>query len=68
MAGYFYNDGKVRESSGLPEIAAAARQGGVLVVCGAAERRALQRAPGLVVRLLATGPRDSVLLEVTSPS
>jgi 4-amino-4-deoxy-L-arabinose transferase-like glycosyltransferase len=68
MAGYFYNDGRVRPVPGLPEVAAAARVGPVLVLCGPAERRALQRAPGLMVRVLASGPRNNALLEVTSPS
>jgi 4-amino-4-deoxy-L-arabinose transferase-like glycosyltransferase len=68
MAGYFYNDGRVRPVAGLPEIVAAARTGPVLVVCGPGERRALQRAPGFRVEELATGPRGNALLEVTSPS
>jgi hypothetical protein len=64
MAGYFYNDGRVREVKGLDEIARSAAAGPALVVCGPAERRELQRARGLSARLLATGPRDNVLMEV----
>jgi hypothetical protein len=64
MAGYFYNDGKVREVDGLPAIAEGAAQGPVLVLCGPGERRVLESAPGLVTRLLAEGPRANTLLTV----
>ena len=64
MAGYFYNDGKVREVGGLVDVAAAAGRAPVLVVCGPAEREALARAPSLVTRVLAEGPRGSALVRV----
>jgi 4-amino-4-deoxy-L-arabinose transferase-like glycosyltransferase len=64
MAGYFYNDARVREARGLDEITRAASAGPALVLCGPAERRLLQRARALSARLLATGPRDNVLMEV----
>jgi hypothetical protein len=64
MAGYFYNDARVREVSGLPEISVAAAAGPVLVLCGPGERRTLQRARGLSARVLATGPRGNTLIEV----
>ena len=64
MAGYFYNDGRVREVQGLDDVARAAADAPALVLCGPAERRTLQRAPGLSAQLLAVGPRDNVLLEV----
>ena len=64
MAGYFYNDGKVREVAGLGEVAAAAARGPALVICGPAERRLLTAAPGLATRILAEGPRDSALVRV----
>jgi 4-amino-4-deoxy-L-arabinose transferase-like glycosyltransferase len=64
MAGYFYNDGKVREAAGLGDVAAAAARGPALVICGPAERRLLAAAPGLDARELARGPRDSALLRV----
>jgi 4-amino-4-deoxy-L-arabinose transferase-like glycosyltransferase len=64
MAGYFYNDGKVREVAGLPEIAAAADQGVVLVVCGPGERRQLEKLPRYRTRVLASGPRGNVLIRV----
>ena len=64
MSGYFYNDGKVREVAGLGDVVAAAARGPTLVICGPAERRLLTAAPGLAVRVLAEGPRDSALLDV----
>jgi 4-amino-4-deoxy-L-arabinose transferase-like glycosyltransferase len=67
MAGYFYNDGRVREVSGLAEIEAAAQGGPQLVLCGPAERRQLSARRTLGVRTLARGPRDNVLLEVERP-
>lgn len=65
MAGYFYNDGKVREVRDLPEITAAMEQGPVLVLCGPAERRRLQRLPAAVALTLAEGPRENALLRLT---
>jgi hypothetical protein len=64
MAGYFYNDGKVREVAGESEIADAAASGPVFVLCGPGERRQLERAPGLSVTPLAEGPRSTTLLIV----
>jgi len=64
MAGYFYNDGKVREAAGEEEIAAAAASGPVLVLAGPGERRRLEAAPGLAVDVLAEGPRGAALLQV----
>lgn len=64
MAGYFYNDGRVREVAGIAEVSDAARRGPTLVLCGASERRMLQRAPGLGARVLAEGPKGNALLEV----
>ncbi|PYQ55913.1 MAG: hypothetical protein DMF78_00515 [Acidobacteria bacterium] len=64
MAGYFYNDGRVREVSGLDEIAAAAARGPVLVLCGPGELRALQTLPGFDTRAITRGARDQVLVEV----
>ncbi len=64
MAGYFYNDARVRQIEGLAAVASAVEHGPALVLCGPAERRQLEQAPGLVTRLLAEGPRSNVLLEV----
>jgi 4-amino-4-deoxy-L-arabinose transferase-like glycosyltransferase len=64
MAGYFYNDGKVREAAGLGDVVRAAARGPILVICGPAERRLLAAAPGLATRELAPGPRDSALVRV----
>jgi len=66
MAGYFYNDGKVREVGGLVDVAAEAARSPVLVVCGPAEREALLRTPTLATRVLAEGPRGSALVRVTA--
>lgn len=63
MSGYFYNDARVREVSGLGEIAEAAEEG-ALVLCGPGERRQLEAASGLTTRVLVEGPRENVLLSV----
>ena len=64
MAGYFYNDARVRQIEGIGEVAEAAHQEPALLLCGPAERRQLEQAPGLTIRVLAEGPRSNVLLEV----
>lgn len=64
MAGYFYNDGKVREVSGLREVTEAAAGGPVLVLAGPAERQQLEKVPTLATHLLAEGVRDNALLRV----
>ena len=58
MAGYFYNDGRVREVSGLAEVAAAADGGPVLVLAGPSERRTIE-ATRLRPITLAEGPRET---------
>lgn len=62
MAGYFYNDGKVREIAGLSEVMDAAREGPVLALCGPAERQLLARTPSLETQVLAEGPRGNALV------
>jgi 4-amino-4-deoxy-L-arabinose transferase-like glycosyltransferase len=64
MAGYFYNDGKVREVSGATEILAAAEEGPALVLAGPSERRRLEAMGSLEVRALTTGVRQNALLRV----
>jgi 4-amino-4-deoxy-L-arabinose transferase-like glycosyltransferase len=64
MAGYFYNDGKVREITGEGEVAAAAANGPIFVLAGPGERRRLEAAPGLTVTSAAEGPRSTTLLVV----
>jgi 4-amino-4-deoxy-L-arabinose transferase-like glycosyltransferase len=64
MAGYFYNDGKVREVDGLREVTEAAGEGPVLVLAGPAERQQLERIPTLATHLLAEGMRGNALLRV----
>jgi len=64
MAGYFYNDGRVREVSGASEVLAAAAQGPTLVLAGPGERRRLEAMGGVEVHVLAEGPRQNALLRV----
>jgi hypothetical protein len=64
MAGYFYNDGRVREVANVTEITRAAQAGKALVVCGPAECRRLTSAPSLLVEVVAHGPRRNALVEV----
>jgi 4-amino-4-deoxy-L-arabinose transferase-like glycosyltransferase len=66
MAGYFYNDGRVREVESLAEIAEAAGRAPVLVVCGPGERQQIAASAWLRAQVLAHGPRGHVLLEVVS--
>ena len=56
MAGYFYNDGRVREVETLAEITAAAAREPVLVLSGPREREDLRRVPGLRVTILSRAP------------
>jgi 4-amino-4-deoxy-L-arabinose transferase-like glycosyltransferase len=64
MAGLFYNDGQVREVSGLPEVLESARSGPALVLCGPAERRVLASTRLLRIQALAEGPRGNALMRV----
>jgi len=63
MAGYFYNDGNVREAASAAEVEAAAQEP-ALVLCGPAERRTLESMSALNVTALAQGPRENALLLV----
>jgi hypothetical protein len=65
MAGYFYNDARVRPVRGADEIFTAAQAGPALVLCGPGERQRLAGIRGLRLAPLARGPRDNVLLEVS---
>ena len=64
MAGYFYNDGKVREVASASEIMASVNQGPTLVLAGPSERRRLESMGSLEVHVLGTGVRDNSLLRV----
>ena len=64
MAGYFYNDARVRAVEGLEQIAAESAAGPVLVLAGPGERRTLERTRTLNVAVLATGARRNALLLV----
>jgi hypothetical protein len=64
MAGYFYNDGRVREIRELHEAVAAAREGPALVLCGPSERRQIEGLAEVKTLVLAEGPRKSALLRV----
>ena len=68
MAGYFYNDGKVREVATLAEITGAAANGPVLVLCGPAELRILRRLPGYAASVVDEGPREQALVRLVRPS
>jgi len=63
MAGYFYNDGQVREVTDLREVNEATAAGPTLVLCGPGERRRLEA--DFQATLLAEGPHQSALLRVS---
>jgi 4-amino-4-deoxy-L-arabinose transferase-like glycosyltransferase len=64
MAGYFYNDGKVREIQDIGEVERALAAGPALVLCGPGERRRLESIGTYDTHPLATGPRANALLRV----
>ena len=64
MAGYYYNDGRVREVDQAGEILAAIDRGPTLVLAGPAERRRLEAMGSIEVHTLAVGPRENALLRV----
>jgi 4-amino-4-deoxy-L-arabinose transferase-like glycosyltransferase len=64
MAGYFYNDGKVREVEQVTDVLSAADRASVLVLAGPSERRRLETMGSVEVHVLARGPRDCALLRV----
>jgi 4-amino-4-deoxy-L-arabinose transferase-like glycosyltransferase len=64
MAGYFYNDGRVRPVEGLEQVVSESEAGPVLVLAGPGERRTLEALPALKVVTLAQGPRRNALLLV----
>jgi 4-amino-4-deoxy-L-arabinose transferase-like glycosyltransferase len=64
MAGYFYNDGKVREVSDAGEVLTAVERVPTLVLAGPGERRRLEAMGSIEVHVLARGPRDNALLRV----
>jgi 4-amino-4-deoxy-L-arabinose transferase-like glycosyltransferase len=64
MAGYFYNDGHVREVAALTDVWAATGAGPALVLCSPAQRRELEATATLSAQPLAEGPRGNALLQV----
>ena len=60
MAGYFYNDGRVREI-GVEDGISRASRGPALFLLGPAELRRFETRPGLEVFRLAVGPRENTL-------
>jgi 4-amino-4-deoxy-L-arabinose transferase-like glycosyltransferase len=68
MAGYFYNDGSVREVSSLEEIVAAAGREPALVLCGPAQLRVLAGLPGFSATVVAVGPRGQTLVRLRPSS
>ncbi len=68
MAGYFYNDGRVREVEQAGEILAALEKGPALVLAGPSERRRLQSMGSVALQTLAEGPRGNALLRLSKPA
>jgi hypothetical protein len=64
MAGYFYNDGRVREIAERAELESALDAGPALLLCGPGERRRLGAESALRLRVLAEGARRDALLLV----
>jgi 4-amino-4-deoxy-L-arabinose transferase-like glycosyltransferase len=64
MAGYFYNDGRVRQVEDFASVNRALEAGPTLVLAGPAERKRLEGIPSLRVTALAQGPRQNALLHV----
>jgi hypothetical protein len=64
MAGYFYNDGQVREVNDLADVLAGRP---TLVLVGPGERRRLEALPNVALHLLAEGPRQNALLRLDPP-
>jgi 4-amino-4-deoxy-L-arabinose transferase-like glycosyltransferase len=64
MAGYFYNDGKVREVESVDEVFEAVDEGPTLVLVGPSERRRLEAMGSIEAWKLADGPRENVLLRI----
>jgi 4-amino-4-deoxy-L-arabinose transferase-like glycosyltransferase len=64
MAGYFYNDAKVREIQDAAEILAAVEKGPTLVLVGPGERRRLEPMGTIETQVLAHGPRENVLMRL----
>jgi 4-amino-4-deoxy-L-arabinose transferase-like glycosyltransferase len=64
MAGYFYNDGKVREVFTASEVIPTGPDSPTLVIAGPAERRQLEALPTVAVHPLAQGPRGNSLLRL----
>jgi 4-amino-4-deoxy-L-arabinose transferase-like glycosyltransferase len=64
MAGYFYNDGRVRPVESLAEITQAAATAPTLVLCGPAERQRLERLLAYRATVLAEGMKRNTLMRV----
>lgn len=64
MAGYFYNDGKVRQVGDVIEVMRAVDREPTLVLAGPAERRRLEAMGRIEVHPLASGPRQNSLLRI----
>jgi 4-amino-4-deoxy-L-arabinose transferase-like glycosyltransferase len=64
MAGYFYNDGNVREIESVDALFEAVDEGPTLVLVGPSERRRLEAMGSIEVWVLADGPRENVLLRI----
>ncbi len=66
MAGYFYNDAKVREVPSASEIVAAVRRQPTLVLAGPEQSRRLKAMGAIEVHVLVRGPKENELLRIES--
>ncbi len=64
MAGYFYNDAKVREVPSAVEIMTAVGEGPTLVLAGPSESRRLKAMGAFQVHVLVRGPKENELLRI----
>ncbi len=64
VAGYFYNDGKVREVSSVAEVMASVDRGPTLVLAGPSETRRLEAMGSIETHVLVRGVRNNALLRL----
>ncbi len=64
MAGYFYNDAKVREVASASEIMTAVGRGPTLVLAGPEQSRRLGVMGSIEVHVLVRGPKENELLRI----
>lgn len=64
MAGYFYNDARVRQVEDFASVSRAVEEKPALVLAGPGERKRLEGIPSYRVTVLSEGPRQNALLYV----